>query len=127
MDISIIIARVICIIYLSIGIGFAFSTAYYNDAFKKIVNDTTYLMLGGWVATALGGVLVHVHNLWVNDWRILITIISWIILIKGISLLAFPRFIRAFEDWFTPKGIQNYFLPMVMALGIIFGYYGFFA
>ncbi|MEP0984310.1 hypothetical protein [Ekhidna sp.] len=127
MEISIIIARVICIIYLSIGVGFAFSTSYYNEAFKKIVNDTTYLLLGGWVATALGGVLVHVHNLWVNDWRLLITIISWIILAKGVSLLAFPRFIRAFEGWFTPKGIQNYFLPMVMALGLIFGYYGFFA
>lgn len=127
MDISIIIARVICIIYLSIGVGFAFSTSYYNAALKKIVNDTTYLLLGGWIATALGAVLVHIHNLWVNDWRLLITIISWTILVKGVFLLAFPRFIRAFEDWFTPKGIQNYFLPMVIALGLIFGYYGFLA
>ena len=127
MDISIVIARTICIIYLSIGVGFAFSTAYYNEAFKKIVNDTTYLLLGGWIATALGSVLIHLHNLWVNDWRVFITIICWAILIKGIALLAFPRSIRLFEEWFTPKGIQNYFLPMVMILGIIFGWYGFFA
>lgn len=127
MDTSIIIARMICIIYLSVGVGFAFSTSYYNDAFKKIVNDSTYLFLGGWIATILGVALVHIHNFWVNDWRLLITIISWTILIKGVLLLAFPRVIRVFEEWFTPKGIQNYFLPMVIALGLIFGYYGFFA
>lgn len=127
MDISILTARVICLICLSIGVGFAFSASYYNEAFKKIVNDTTYLLLGGWIATSLGVVLVHMHNLWVSDWRILITFICWAILIKGIFLLAFPRFIRAFEEWFTPRGIQNFFLPMVMTLGLIFGYYGFFA
>ncbi|MEO9872017.1 hypothetical protein [Ekhidna sp.] len=127
MDVSIIIARVICILYLSLGTGFAFSTSYYNSAFKKIVNDTTYLFLGGWIATCLGALLVHIHNLWVNDWRLMITLISWSILLKGIALLAFPRVINVFEEWFTPKGIQNYFLPMVIALGMIFGYYGFFA
>ncbi len=127
MDVSIIIARMICIVYLSVGIGFAFSSSYYNQAFKKIVNDSTYLFLGGWVAACMGAVMVHIHNLWVNDWRMLITIISWTILLKGIVLLAFPRVIRAFEEWFTPRGIQNYFLPTVMMLGLIFGYYGFFA
>lgn len=127
MDLSIIIARMICIVYLSVGVGFAFSSSYYNQAFKKIVNDSTYLFLGGWVATCMGAVMVHIHNLWVNDWRMLITIISWTILLKGIVLLAFPRAIRAFEEWFTPRGIQNYFLPTVIMLGLIFGYYGFFA
>ncbi|MEO9484320.1 MAG: hypothetical protein ABJG47_12765 [Ekhidna sp.] len=127
MDISVIIARMICVVYLSVGMGFAFSTAYYNQAFRKIVNDSTYLFLGGWVATCMGAVLVHIHNLWVNDWRLLITIISWTILLKGITLLAFPRAIRLFEEWFTPRGIQNYFLPIVIMLGLIFGYFGFFA
>jgi len=127
MDISIIIARVICIVYLSIGVGMAFSSSYYNEGLKKITRDSTYLFLGGWIATVLGGVLVHVHNLWVNDWRLLITIISWTILIKGVALLAFPRFINYFEGWFTPRGIQQYYLPSVMALGLIFGYYGFIA
>ena len=127
MDASNIIARVICIIYLAVGIGLIFNRSYYIDAFKKILHDKTYLLLGGWVATALGMALVHVHNLWVNDWRLLITIISWIILIKGVMLLAFPRNIKSFESWFTPKGISRYIIPMVIILGVIFGYYGFFA
>ena len=127
MELSILIARVICVLYLSIGIGLAFSTSYYNDAFKKIVHDSTYLFLGGWIATVLGAVLVYYHNLWVNDWRSIVTIISWLILIKGSALLAFPRLIKHFEGWFTPRGIQQYYLPMAMILGLIFGYYGFFA
>ncbi|MEQ6168802.1 hypothetical protein AAOE16_16510 [Ekhidna sp. MALMAid0563] len=125
MDISIVIARVISIIYLSMGIGLAFSNSYYNEAFKKVVHDSTYLFLGGWIATVLGAVLVHYHNIWVNDWRTLVTIVCWIILIKGALLLAFPRLVKHFEGWFTPDGIQRYYLPIVTALGLIFGYYGF--
>jgi len=126
MEASIIIAKVICVIYLSIGMGLLFNPSYYEEAFKKILADTTYLLLGGWIATALGVVLVQVHNIWANDWRLLITIISWIILIKGVMLLAFPRSITSFEGWFTTKGLQYYILPMVIILGVIFGYYGFF-
>lgn len=127
MDTSVITAQVICIIYLSIGIGIAFNAKYYDEAFKKIMVDKTYLLLGGWIATALGVILVRINNLWINDWRLLITLISWAILIKGIMLLAFPRFIKVFDSWFTPKGLQQYVMPMVILLGIIFGYYGFFA
>lgn len=126
MEESIIIAKVICVIYLSIGIGLFFNPSYYENAFKKILSDTTYLLLGGWIATALGVVLVQVHNIWTNDWRLLITIISWIILFKGVMLLAVPRSITSFEGWFTAKSLRLYILPMVIILGVIFGYYGFY-
>lgn len=126
MDASIIIARIIFVIYLAIALGIIFNPNYYQKAFKKVLNDTTYLLLGGWVATALGGVLVHIHNLWTNDWRILITIISWIILLKGVLLLAMPRFVKYFEGWFSSKGLRLYLVPMIIILAVIFGYYGFF-
>lgn len=115
----------LCIIYLSIGVGLAFSTSYYQETFRRISKDHTYLFLGGWIATTLGVMLVHSHNIWVPDWRVLITMVSWMILLKGILLLAIPQFIKLFEEWFTPRGIQRYMLPMVIALGLVFGYFGF--
>lgn len=126
MDASIIIARIICVIYLAVAIGIIFNHSYYLTAFKNVLNDTTYLLLGGWIATALGGILVHTHNVWANDWRLLITVISWIILLKGILLLAMPRFVTFFEGWFSSKGLRLYVVPMVIILAVIFGYYGFF-
>ena len=96
-------------------------------AFRQILDDNTYLFLGGWVAASVGVAMVQYHNIWVNDWRLLVTIVGWIALAKGILLLAFPQIIKMFEPWFTIKGLKNYIMPMVFILGFIFGWYGFFA
>ncbi len=126
MEPSILIARILTALYLSIGVGMTFSLSYYEHSIKKLMNDSTYLFLGGWVAISVGMVMVQFHNIWVNDWRLLITIVSWVVLIKGILLLAFPRFVNAFQPWFTTKGLRNYITPMVYILGLIFAYFGFF-
>ena len=127
METSILIARVLTVIYLSVGFGLLFNPSYYRDALNKLLDNPTYLFLGGWVAASVGVVLVQYHNIWVNDWRLLVTIVAWAALIKGILLLAFPPFIRAFETWFRPKALRNYIMPMVFILGFIFGWFGYFA
>lgn len=107
METSVLIAKILAIVYLSVGVGFALNGKYYYEAIRKLLYDHAYLFLGGWVATAIGVVMVHYHNIWMNEWRVLITIVAWAALIKGILLLTFPTFITAFEPWFTRKGISK--------------------
>ena len=127
METSILVARILATVYLAVGIGMLFSRTYYIESIEKLLKDTTYLFLGGWIATAIGVALVTYHNLWVNDWRLLITVVSWVVLIKGVLLLAFPKWIKVFEPWFTQAGIRNYITPMVFILGFIFGWFGFYS
>ena len=126
METSYLIAKILTVIYLSFGIGLLVNSQYYHDAVQRFLSDKVYLFLGGWIAATLGTIMVNIHNIWVNDWRILITLVSWIVLVKGVLLLAFPSFIKVFDTWYTPRGMRNYILPMVIILGFIFGYYGFF-
>lgn len=127
MEISILIAKILSIIYLSLVVGLLFYPSYYRGAFHKLLGNTTYLFLGGWVATTVGVIMVQYHNIWVNDWRSLVTVVAWLVLIKGILLLAFPPFVNAFEPWFRPRSLRNILLPMIFILGFIFGWFGFFA
>lgn len=43
------------------------------------------------ITLIMGLVTVILYNLWVKDWRVLITILGWSTLIKGISKIRFPE------------------------------------
>ncbi|MCL0099189.1 hypothetical protein M1O16_05095, partial [Dehalococcoidia bacterium] len=54
-------------------------------------NDKSYLILFGVVLLVLGLVTVVLHNLWVADWRVVITILGWLALILGALQIAFAK------------------------------------
>ena len=59
----------------------------------KSVNDKIFKLLIGFIALTFGLLTVISHNIWVADWRAVITIFGWLSLAKGVMLLAFPEFL----------------------------------
>ncbi|MEP5612712.1 MAG: hypothetical protein ABJP45_10710 [Cyclobacteriaceae bacterium] len=126
METSILIARILAVVYLSVGFGLLFNPTYYKGAFEKLIHSPAYRFLGGWIAVSVGVVMVQYHNLWVNDWRAIITIVAWIALIKGIFLIVMPQFINDIDFWFKTKRHATYTTMYVLLLGVLFGWLGFF-
>ena len=58
-----------------------------------IVEDEKMLLLIGMISTILGIVSIVTYNIFDKSWQILITLLGWIILIKGIVLLFTPKII----------------------------------
>jgi hypothetical protein len=59
----------------------------------RIINyteDRTITISTGYITFLLGLVTVVLHNIWVADWRIAITILGWVTLFKGIEKIGFP-------------------------------------
>jgi hypothetical protein len=48
-------------------------------------------------------VTVILHNIWVVDWRVAITILGWSTVIKGIQKIGFPEHIRKQAQMFKKK------------------------
>jgi hypothetical protein len=42
----------------------------------------------------LGLISVLLHNIWVANWHVLVTIFGWLTLIKGILVIAWPELCR---------------------------------
>jgi hypothetical protein len=42
------------------------------------------------LALIAGLAIVNAHNLWVGDWRVLITILGWLLVLRGVTNLMFP-------------------------------------
>ena len=124
MELSIFLAKIIAIVYLAAGVGVLsskISLAKVVDDFEKSPGLT---MLAGMLTVIMGMFLIEFHNIWVKDWTVLITIIGWIALIKGVAFIAFPQFISNFKPWY--KNSQGWGVLMLV-VGLVFGYFGFIA
>ena len=106
MELSILIAKITSVIYLSAALGALFSPDHYQRSLTTSSRiGLSYLT--GFVALIIGFLIVHYHNFWVGDWTVLITIIGWLALIKGIIIIAFPQFIHKLSEMiFTGFGLR---------------------
>lgn len=125
MDLSLFLARALGLMYLLVGIGMFVSPEHYKRLYKDSMTNTTLLYMGGFMAFLIGFSVVTFHNLWVKDWRSIVTIIGWMALIKGCLLLASPQTIMRYAKYWEKR--MQVAKILVFALGLILGYYGFFA
>ena len=125
MEPSIFIARTLGVIYLTVGIGLFLFRETYILAYRKILENPGYALLGGFVAIVGGMAMVSYHNLWVSDWRVLVTIVGWIALIKGILLLLIPPYTNLFKGLLQMQKGKGITITAIL-MGVIFTYLGFF-
>ena len=65
-------------------------------------NGEDYLPLiyfSGFIVLILGITGVLFHSIWVLDWRLLVTIIVWLTLVKGLMRIFFPMRIIELMKW----------------------------
>ena len=127
METSILIAKIIGIVYTALGVGLIINKKYYKETFKKMISNTSFLFMGGLFAIIIGVLIIEHHNYWKNDWTVLITIIGWVAIIKGILLIVFPKSFSIFKPFFSSKLLYLIFGPFMIIIGIVFLYFGFFS
>lgn len=92
--------------------------------FTEVKNEATMTFLGV-ITLIIGIAMVLAHNVWVLDWRVAITILGWLTLLKGLDLLFLPE--RMKERW--PKMKNRLWLLIFTFLflgGLVLAYLGFF-
>jgi hypothetical protein len=126
MELSIFLAKIIAVVYVVVGLGILFNTAYYHKATHSYMKDSALMYQSGILALLVGIVLVLTHNNWVKDWTVLITIFGWLALVKGVVLILFPKVTKLFTSWFKKKSFFPMMGLLTIVLGVVFGYFGFF-
>ena len=95
MTYSTLISRLLGPVLLFMGIGAVigllgkFPEAYV-DVLREMNNQSATIILGMFALLAGLGI-VNAHNLWVSDWRVIITILGWLAIIRGALSLLFPN------------------------------------
>ena len=124
MELSIFVAKVLAIIYLSVAYAAFTGKTDWSKMLKSFDASPALTYVTGMITVLLGMILVQYHNLWVKDWPVLITIVGWAAVIKGIMFIAFPHSLNWFKGWY--KNTQAFGF-LLLAIGLLFGYYGFLA
>src|SRR5262245_18605226 len=91
MDVSIFLAKIIGLNFLIFGITLFFNKASFQSVLDDFIAHPALILFGGFVNLLLGSMIIISHNIWDSDWRVLITIIGWLLFIRGIIWLAIPR------------------------------------
>jgi hypothetical protein len=93
MDITIHLAWILGPFYLIAGIWLLTnqdSAMKMLAAFKKMSNGDMMILYGAFINIILGLVVLSLYREWVQSWEVLITIVGWISILKGVGLLFKP-------------------------------------
>ena len=74
-----------------VAIGVLLNRAHYRQMMGEFLENSALMYFSGALSFLIGMALVIFHNLWVTDWRVVITLIGWMSLIKGVGRIVFPR------------------------------------
>lgn len=121
------IFQILGITYLAVGIGIFINPDFYKKMIKDFTENPSAIYLGGLVALAIGFLIVSFHNIWVTDWPVIITILGWAALIKGLFLLVLPKISIKISNMFKEmKNLLPVWSTIVIILGVLLCWLGFF-
>jgi len=113
MEISIFLARFLGGFYVIFGL--LFLGAKFLGKVIEMTEDKVFVVSTGYISLLLGLATVVLHNVWVADWRVVITILGWGTLIKGILKIGFPEFIHKQAQIFKKQ--QTFESVILLLLG----------
>lgn len=80
----------------------------------KNLKDQKFVILASFMGIIIGLLSILAHNIWESDWRVLITIIGWISLFKGLLLFIFPKKIVLLYKHFNIKFVQLIYMLLFL-------------
>lgn len=126
MDTSKFLARVIGIYMVIVSSGFLINLKELTDHVQNMINNPELMFITGFFTLIIGILLVVSHNIWQLNWRLIITIIAWLVLLKGASLVFYPRFLDALSEQFIRNPTVAYVSIVIdLIIGLVLIYFGF--
>ncbi len=101
MEISIFFARFWGSLFITLGLQSVFANLLGRTI--KMTEDKTITVSTGYITFLLGLVTIILHNIWVVDWRVAITVLGWSTLLKGIMKIGFPTHVQKQAQMFKAR------------------------
>lgn len=126
MNLSIFLAKVLGIYFLVVGLAILFNLRRTTSIIYGVIQNPSLQLIFGIVTSTIGILLVVSHNIWIRDWPVIITIIGWLILIKGVLNLISPNIASALARPFIQSRASRTFSALIsLAIGLYLCFEGF--
>jgi len=118
MDISIFFAQLWGGFFIIFGLLFIITGQLGKTI--EMTDDKAFVISTGYITMLMGLVTVILHNIWVGDWRVIITVLGWSTLIKGIMKIGFPEQIHKQAQRFKKKQMVSAALLILLGVFLIY-------
>lgn len=120
MELSIYLGQLLSIVLVVIGLALLLRTNHYREAYKSWMKHDGLMLFTSMVLLVTGVALVLSHNVWVLSWEVLITIIGWGTLIKGVFVAFLPKTFKKVVDVCM---LQKWLLVAGASIWVVAGLY----
>jgi cytochrome bd-type quinol oxidase subunit 2 len=91
MQKSIYLARLMGPVFAAIGIGMLLNSEIYRIILVEGLNSPILIYITGLLIMPTGIAIVLAHNVWIGDWRLIITLFGWLGAIGGAIRIIYPQ------------------------------------
>lgn len=126
MQASIFLARLLGPLLLLPGIGMLLTPRMFRTMGTELVGSLTLIYLFGLIDLAAGLAIVLTHNVWVANWRVLITLLGWLMLVRGtVRVLGAEQVQPYATKLLGNKRLIPVSGAVIVILGLILCYFGY--
>jgi hypothetical protein len=97
MELSRYLAKCIGIYFLILATAMFINMPQFIQRIDNLLHESSVMYMTGFFTLILGIMMVVGHNIWEKHWRVIVTVIGWITLIKGILIIYSPYNMREFS------------------------------
>lgn len=126
MELSIFLARFFGIYLLITGLFYLTQGDTIRKAFKEFFQSNALMMVTGSMNLIIGLLIVLSHSVWEMGWPVIITIIGYLALLKGIFRFFSPFAGKKFYEKLTTKNGLIYSGIICLVFGFWLAFRGFF-
>lgn len=128
MDTSVFLAQVIGIYLVVLSLSLLMNMQNFTSVITGIFHNAALQFIIGLNLLIVGTLMVVSHNIWSMSWTVVVTLLSWMVFIKGVFYIAFPKIVHAIAQPLIGCKMTMYVAGIVnLLLGLFLCYMGFVA
>lgn len=91
MDRSLFLARLMGPTFVAVALGMLTNLGMYESMITEALHPGVLFYLSGLLSLLAGLAIINLHNRWRADWRVIITVLGWLMTIGGIMRIVLPQ------------------------------------
>lgn len=91
----------------------------------KVTEDNPLILYAGYLHISVGMLLVVSHNIWVWNWPVIITILGWGAVLRGIVVLCLPSQLMKIKRSLIADSVLTSVGIFALIFGVVLSYYGY--
>jgi len=125
MDISLFLAQVFGLYFILAGAAILVRPVSTMEM-MQLLSSRRATFISGFIALTVGIPLVLVHNVWDGSWRVVVTVLVWLTLFKGIARIFVPGLVAGWiETLIGYPTIVRSLVWILTVVGVFLAYLGF--